>query len=244
LRVKNTITKASRLIKTELNMNKVNLLFVAALAFLLFGCSSGRKPQFGKEPLHLDNFGMNLDVETFFADETLFRNNERYSVKADEEVIKIDNSDSTLKYVRYSVSSSPVSDTLAQYDDFYFGDLEVVMDFDDKETFMIAASQEHVSPGKIDTLIKDISAEYGDNAPRNITYQWKKDNKLTKLVLDMDSPLYADDSNEEQHHDVNQLFAKAYHKEENVSITLYITNPKFDHYLKKASSTSGLLTKY
>jgi hypothetical protein len=232
-------------------MNKVNLLFVAAVAFLLFGCSSRQKPQFGKEPLHLDNFGMNLDVETFFADETLFRNNEEYSLKADEEIIKIDNSDSTLKYVRYSVSSSPGGDTLARYDDFYFGDLDVVMDFDDKETFMIAASQKHVSPGKIDTLIKDISAEYGstlpydkDNAPRYVTYQWKKDNKLAKLVLDLESPLYADDGRNEEQHDVNQLFANTYHKEDNVSITLYITNPKFDHYLKKASSTSGLLTRY
>jgi hypothetical protein len=231
-------------------MNKVNLLFVAALAFLLFGCSSSQKPQFGKEPLQLDNFGMNLDVETFFADETLFRNNEKYSLKANEEIIKIDNSDSTLKYVRYSVSSSPGRDTLARYHDFYFGDLEVVMDFDDKETFMIAASQEHVSPGKIDTLIRDISAEYGstlpydkDNAPRYITYQWKKDNKLAKLVLDLESPLYNDDANEEQH-DVNQLFSTAYRKEENLSVTFYITNPKFDHYLKKATSTSGLLTRY
>lgn len=231
-------------------MNKVNILFIVALTFLLLGCSSKQKPQFGKEPLQLENFGMNLDVETFFADETLFRNNEKYSLKADEETIKIDNSDSTLKYVRYSVSSSPGRDTLARYHDFCFADLEVVMDFDDKETFMIAASQEHVSPGKIDTLIKDISAEYGstlpynkDNAPKYITYQWKKDNKVAKLVLNVESPLYSDNNSEEPH-DVNQVFSNAYHKEENISITLYITNPKFDHYLKKASSTSGLLTRY
>ncbi|WP_162842591.1 hypothetical protein [Mucilaginibacter pineti] len=31
---------------------------------------------------------------------------------------------------------------------------------------------------------------------------------------------------------MNQLFSKAYRKEEKVSVTLYITNPKFDHYLK------------
>nr|WP_067060423.1 hypothetical protein [Mucilaginibacter sp. L294] len=231
-------------------MNKVTFLFVAVFAVLLFGCSSRQKPQFGKDPLHLDNFGLNLDVETFFGDETLFRNNEKYSVKADEETIKIDDTDSTLRYVRYSVSSSPVGDTLARYNDFYFGDLDVVMDFDDKETFMVAASQENVRPGKIDTLIRDISAEYGsilpadkNNEPRYITYEWKKGDKLAKLVLNVDNPLYSSNDSEQQPN-TNKLFADAYHKAENISVSFFITKPKFDHYLKKASSMSGLLTRY
>ena len=231
-------------------MNKANFLFVAALAFLLFGCSSRQKPQFGKDPLHLDNFGLNLDVETFFGDETLFRNNEKYSVKSEEESINIDGSDSTLKYVQYTVSSSPVGDTLARFNDFYFGDLDVVMDFDDKETFMVAASQEKVRPGKLDSLITDISAEYGpavkpnkDDETRYITYQWKKGNKLAKLVLDVENPLYSGNESE-QSENTNKLFAEAYHKAESISVAFFITNPKFDHYLKKARSMSGLLTRY
>jgi hypothetical protein len=231
-------------------MKKVNFLFVAALAVLLLGCSSRQKPQFGKDPLHLDNFGLNLDVETFFGDETLFRNNEKYSVKSEEETIKIDGSDSTLRYVQYTVSSSPVGDTLARYNDFFFGDLDVVMDFDDKETYMVAASQENVRPGKLDTLIKEISAEYGtilpddkNNEPRYITYQWKKGDKLAKLVLNVENSLYSNNDSE-QTTNSSKLFADAYHKAENISVTFFITNPKFDHYLKKASSMSGLLTRY
>lgn len=231
-------------------MNKATFLFVAALAFLLFGCSSRQKPQFGKDPLHLDNFGLNLDVETFFGDETLFRNNEKYTVKSEEESINIDGSDSTLKYVQYSVSSSPVGDTLARYNDFYFEDLEVIMDFDDKETFMVAASRDKVRPGKLDSLITDISAEYGtvikpdkDDEPRYITYQWKKGNKLSKLVLDVESPLYSGNESE-QSENTNKLFTETYHKAENISVAFFITNPKFDHYLKKARSMSGLLTRY
>lgn len=231
-------------------MNKATFLFVAALAFLLFGCSSRQKPQFGKDPLHLDNFGLNLDVETFFGDETLFRNNEKYTVKSEEESINIDGSDSTLKYVQYSVSSSPVGDTLARYNDFYFEDLEVIMDFDDKETFMVAASRDKVRPGKIDTLIREISAEYGsalpydkDNEPRYITYQWKKGNRLAKLVLDVENPIHSSTYNEETPN-ANKVYADAYNKAENISVAFFITNPKFDHYLKKARSMSGLLTRY
>ncbi|MBD1385350.1 hypothetical protein IDJ75_08685 [Mucilaginibacter rigui] len=231
-------------------MNKVTFLFVAVLALFLYGCSSNQKPQFGKAPLHLDNFGLNLDVETFFGDESLFRNNEKYSVRSEEETIQIDGSDSTLRYVQYTVSSSHVGDTLARFNGFYFGDLNVVMDFDDKETFMVAASQENVRPGKLDTLIKEISAEYGsvlpndkNNEPRYITYQWKKDNKLAKLVLNVESPLYSGNDTE-QTPNTNKLYADAYHKADNVSVTFFITNPKFDHYLVKARSTSGLLTRY
>ena len=230
-------------------MNKATFLFAFALALLLFGCSSRQKPQFGKDPLHLDNFGLNLDVETFFGDETLFRNNEKYSVKSEEETINIYGSDSTLRYVQYTVSSSPVGDTLARYNDFYFGDLNVVMDFDDKETFMVAASKEKVKPGKIDTLIREISAEYGavipfnkNDEPRNITYQWKKGNKLARLVLNVESPLYS--SSDSETPNTNKVYADAYHKAENISVTLFITNPKFDHYLKQARSMSGLLTEY
>ncbi|MFA6248853.1 MAG: hypothetical protein WC615_18060 [Mucilaginibacter sp.] len=231
-------------------MKKVNFLFVAALALLLFGCSSNQKPQFGKALLHLDNFGLNLDVETFFGDETLFRNNEKYSVKSEEETIQIDGSDSTLRYVQYTVSSSPVGDTLARFNDFYFGDLDVVMDFDDKETFMVAASQENVRPGKLDTLIKEISAEYGsvlpndkNNEPRYITYQWKKGNKLAKMVLNVENPVSSSNYSEETPN-TNKLYVDAYHKVDNISVTFFITNPKFDHYLVKARSTSGLLTRY
>jgi len=231
-------------------MNKVNFLFAFALALLLFGCSSNQKPQFGKAPLHLDNFGLNLDVETFFGDETLFRNNEKYSVKSEEETIQIDGSDSTLRYVQYTVSSSPVGDTLARFNDFYFGDLDVVMDFDDKETFMVAASQENVRPGKLDTLIKEISAEYGsvipndkNNEPRYITYQWKKGNKLAKIVLNVENPVSSSNYSEETPNR-NKLYTDAYHKADNISVTFFITNSKFDHYLVKARSTSGLLTRY
>lgn len=231
-------------------MNKVTFLFVAAFAVLLFGCSSNQKPQFGKAPLHLDNFGLNLDVETFFGDETLFRNNEKYSVKSEEETIQIDGSDSTLRYVQYTVSSSPVGDTLARFNDFYFGDLDVVMDFDDKETFMVAASQENVRPGKLDTLIKEISAEYGsvlpndkNNEPRYITYQWKKGNKLAKMVLNVENPVSSSNYSEETPN-TNKLYTEAYHKADNISVTFFITNPKFDHYLVKARSMSGLLTRY
>jgi hypothetical protein len=230
-------------------MKKVNFLLISTLLVLLFGCSSRQKPQFGKAPLHLDHFDLNLDVETFFGDETLFRNNEKYTLTADEQTIKIDGTDSTLRYVRYSVSSSPVGDTLARFNDFYFGDLEVVMDFDDKETFMVSASQEKVSPGKIDTLIKDISAEYGavipnpkDDEPSYITYQWKKDSKLARLVLNVDNPLH-NNSDEVQAND-SKVLAEAYHKAENISASLFITKPKFDHFLKKASSVSGMLTRY
>jgi hypothetical protein len=231
-------------------MNKVNFLLVAVLAISLFGCSSRQNPKFGKDPLHLDNFDLNLNVETFYGDETLFRNNDKYSVKSEEETIRIDNSDSTLRYVQYSVSSSPVGDTLARYNDFLFGDLEVVMDFDDKETFMVAASQENVRPGKIDTLIKEISTEYGsvipvakNDEPRYITYQWKKGDKLAKLVLNVENPVY-NSNQDEQQPNTSVLFPEAYHKAENISVSLYITKPKFDHYLKKASSMSGLLTRY
>jgi hypothetical protein len=231
-------------------MKKVNFLFVAALALFLFGCSSNEKPQFGKAPLHLDNFGLNLDVETFFGDESLFRNNDKYSVKSEEETIQIDGSDSTLRYVQYTVSSSPVGDTLARFNDFYFGDLDVVMDFDDKETFMVAASQENVRPGKLDTLIKEISAEYGsvlpndkNNEPRYITYEWKKGNKLAKMVLNVENPVSSSNYSEETPN-TNKLYADAYHKADNISVTFFITNPKFDHYLVKARSTSGLLTRY
>jgi hypothetical protein len=230
-------------------MKKVTFLFVAAFAVFIFGCSSNQKPQFGKAPLHLDNFGLNLDVETFFGDETLFRNNEKYSVKSEEQTIQIDGSDSTLSFVQYTVSSSPVGDTLARFNDFYFGDLDVVMDFDDKETFMVAASQENVHPGKLDTLIKEISAEYGsvipndkNNEPRNITYQWKKGNKLARLVLNVESPLYS--SSDSETPNTNKVYADAYHKADNISVTFFITNPKFDHYLVKARSMSGLLTEY
>ena len=231
-------------------MKKVNFLFVAALALFLFGCSSNQKPQFGKAPLHLDNFGLNLDVETFFGDETLFRNNEKYSVKSEEQTIQLDGSDSTLSFVQYTVSSSPVGDTLARFNDFYFGDLDLVMDFDDKETFMVAASQENVRPGKLDTLIKEISAEYGsvlpndkNNEPRYITYQWKKGNKLAKMVLNVENPVSSSNYSEETPNR-NKLYVDAYHKADNISVTFFITNPKFDHYLVKARSTSGLLTRY
>lgn len=231
-------------------MNKVNYLFIIALALLLFGCSK-QQPQFGKEPLHLDNFGLDIDVETFFKDESLFRNNDKYTLKADEETIKIDDTDSTLRYVRYSVTSSPSGDTLARYNDFYFGDMDVVMDFDDKETFMVAAAQENVRPGQIDSLVRDISTEYGnfittDNTdkPRYITYEWKKGDKLAKLVLDVDNPLYFNNKDSEQKPDTNKLFTEAYHKAESITVNFFITKPKFDHYIKKASSTSGLLTRY
>jgi len=231
-------------------MNKLTYLFAAAFAVLISGCSSRQTPEFGKEPLHIDNFGLNIDVETFFGDETLFRNNEDYTLKAEESAIKIGSTDSVLKYVRYSVISSPGSDTLARYNDFYFGELEVVMDYDDKETFMVAVSEENFSPGKVDSLIQQISAEYGsllpynkENQPSKIEYNWKKGDQLAKLVLSVDNPSqYQNDS--EQQTDNYKLFSEAYHKEQSLTVNFFITKPKFDHYLKEASSTSGLLTRY
>lgn len=229
-------------------MKRFNFLLIVALATLLLGCS--QKPQFGKAPLHLDHFGLNLDVESFFADETLFRDNEKYTLKTEEESIKIDNTDSTLKYVRYSVVSSPTSDTLARYNNFNFGDLEVVMDFDDQKTFMVSAAQENVRPGAVDTLVKEITEEYGalippikNDEPRYITYQWMKDGKLAKLVLNTENPLY-DHNDSEQPQDVSKLFSEAYHKEQSINVSFFIVSPLFDHYLKSASSLSGLLSRY
>jgi len=231
-------------------MNKLTFLCLAALTVFISGCSSRQTPKFSKDPLHLDDFGLNIDVETFFGDETLFRNNEDYTLKAEENTIKIGDTDSILKYVRYSVVSSPGSDTLARYNDFYFGELEVVMDFDDKETFMVAVSEENFSPGKVDSLIQQISAEYGSllpypggDAPRYITYNWKKGDQLARLVLNVDNPSQYSNENE-QKSDVYTLFSEAYHKEQTITVNFFITKPKFDHYLKEASSTSGLLTRY
>jgi len=231
-------------------MNKLTFLLAVAFALLISGCSSRQTPEFGKEPLHLDNFGLNIDVETFFKDETLFRTNDDYRIKAEEESIRIGETDSILKYVRYSVISSPGADTLARYNDFFFGDLEVIMDFDDKKNFMVAASEENFSPGKVDSLIQQISAEYGtllpyntEHSPRYITYEWKKGDQLAKLVLDIDNPSQYNNSDEQQP-DMNKQFSEAYHKAQTITVNFFITDPKFDHFLKEASSTSGLLTRY
>ncbi|MCD0489909.1 hypothetical protein LPB86_16830 [Pedobacter sp. MC2016-14] len=231
-------------------MNKLSLLFITAIAVFITGCSSRQAPKFGKDLLHLDDFGLNIDVETFFGDETLFRSNDDYMLKAEESAIRIGDTDSVLKYVRYSVIASPGADTLARYKDFYFGELEVVMDFDDKETFMVAVSEENFSPGKVDSLIQQISEEYGSllphptgDEPRYVTYSWKKGDQLARLVLNVDNPGQYSNDNEPKP-DAYKLFSDAYHKEQAITVNLFITKPKFDHYLKEASSISGLMTRY
>lgn len=240
-------------------MKKIAL--IASVIILIQSCKTGGSGQFGKSPVDLGSFNFNMDVPSFFGDETVFRDRGGLRVRVDEDEMTIGDTDSTLHYVVYRTSQNNKDLPLAKMGTLRFTDIDLFTEIDDKEAYMIAATKEDASLQFVDSLVEVMTKEFGEQTPHheikkthdNVTYEWYLKDRVVKLVTDVE-----DEFEDERPKDENgweRLDDKFLPRPKNwqrglmnfnkpMKVVVFVTSPLFDRYLSKSYSFSGVLTRY
>ncbi len=265
--------KSSIKLKTTntMNCNRSNTILFILICFMFQAC--GQQVQYGKEPLSLEDFYFNLDLNQFFQDESIFRWNNEDGFMVSSEDVRLENDSLMPGFVQYSTRSRSESSPLARYAGVAFDDLGLLADWDDEKIMMVCGSSEYKTTEEIMTIINQLKKEYGANPElqkggfsRNNTLYliFEEDDKVIQFGInlpDVDfiewpernrgNSFWGDDDNEEEGPEKvvldekieKKIEQKLQEKEENTCF-LFITTPEMTEAMKAQSGRSGFLVNY
>ncbi len=186
--------------------------------------------KFGKQPLDLENFKLNLNIPEFYSDEVYFQEDSDLYVKVEEGDVYNENDSTSTNVVVYEVKKNEKKAKLAKFGSMTFENIDVISDLRDEKTFMISATQDSVTQQQTEELIQAISKNYGKSEKgekyiRGDFYRWEKDNIVVKLAVRSDS-----DNMNSYEEEQNSSDAKNY-------VQIFIETKDFEK--KMANSTFG-----
>ncbi len=220
---------------------------VLFLGVVLVSCGQQNKDvHFGEAPLQLKGFNFDLDIPNFFNDEAYFRHKADISMRAEEEMVELDDQDEPFEYVRYSQSSFSSDTKVAAYGDLVFRKILLCTDLADENTYLVGAQQEDLTASDIDKLVNNLKKDYGTPTPYidiekkndRASYEWYLEDKVVKLVLNVQTTSDMEEAPEDGWQRI------LYDNEEDLSATLFIATKQFDQVMQEAYSFSGMLVYY
>lgn len=167
--------------------------FIYAVVIVFVVACSNAGVHFGKKPLQLSGFDFDLNIPEFFNDEKVFEGNAAdLFVEVEEGFINSDDG-KEVNYVIYSQRSAKDGIKVLKYGSTGFSKMVLCSDLADKEVFLVEGKEEGMTPKDIDRLVAKLKSDLGDPIPYNqlenpdsyVSYEWHKENKVVKLVLDM-----------------------------------------------------------
>lgn len=233
-------------------MQKIFLLFFVSLAF----SSCSQQPQYGKNPLLLDQFNFKLDVGSFYKDESIFRGKSDFSVSASE--ISYAYKDHQTPFIQYATRSMSQDRILAKYGAMNFESLGMVTDSADEKVLLVSAGTDYATAAQVEELLKKLQKAYGQATLsttssvhlEQVRIRFQAEGKVIKLTLDDMGTQIVD--SEEQAPDPLPFGAKyeakvidaVRKKKDGIHVMLFVVTPMFDEVLQEARSFTGDLTRY
>ena len=196
---------------------KTVFIYLSILSVLFIGC--GQNIEYGKQPLVLDDFDFNLNLDRFFKDETIFGGNNKagYSVSSEEYRFE---ADSLMKgVIQYSTNSTSTSRTLATFAGVRFESLGLLTDWDDKHVLLVCAETAHARAKDIKKIVDELVKEFGEDiqlsqedwfGSSNTILTFQKGARIAKLSVYLKEPLSVI-NNEPDH---NSFFSENEEKKE------------------------------
>lgn len=163
---------------------------IISLVVLLFMNACNNSPEYGKNVLELNRFNFNLNIEKFFADESVFGYDSDFGVSASDE--KLDygfgSEEGPLRYIRYGTSVSSPDRPLAVYSGLKFESLGMCTDEQDENVLMVFAHTDYAGKKELLKVIQKLSKEFGSE-PEIEAYEdklrlrYEKEDRVAKLVI-------------------------------------------------------------
>lgn len=225
---------------------KKRILFISfTIAIILTACS--RSKQYGVDLLNLEKFNSNLNIETFFQDESIFRGQHNdFYVSSEEHYI--DEDSIQMGYIQYSTTISSVARPLASYAGVKFEWLSIIADEADEKALMAIGSTRYATAKDVEKIIDALLSI--SSMPEMRNERWgngtnlivRKGDKVINLYFNI---IVESESNEKfftpEHY--SALKSEMQNSEE-INCVLFVTNSYFDRAFSAASSSSGDLTRY
>ena len=161
---------------------KFKHLWAIVLLLILQACS--QTSEYGKRPLNLEGFDFDLDLNTFFKDESLFDGSNEAGFSVYSEDVKVEENDIMPGYIRYATYSMSQSRPLAEYAGVQFEKLDLYSDWNDESVLMLAASSDYKSGDEIMKIIQELKSEFG--AEPELQRGGFTNNNILYLVYEME----------------------------------------------------------
>ncbi|WP_257668849.1 hypothetical protein [Parapedobacter tibetensis] len=239
-------------------MMKYILFFIALVMVLIQAC--GQSPEYGKQPLVLDDFKFDLDIAHFFRDERIFRyTHDDFSVSSEE--YRLDDDSLMTGFITYSTRSMSTSRPLASYAGVQFEDIGLVTDWEDEQVLMVYGGTSYGETEDIRKVIDGLKSEFNNQAiiekggfMRNETLYilFKGDRKVAKLAVnlpDVDTLVPDDledgsDAGQPLTPEIAAAIENQLREREEITFHLFVSTPEMDEVMKDLRGRSGFLVDY
>lgn len=243
---------------------KLYIFFLVIISILSLNSCSGNAEEYGKQPLNLDKFNFDLNIEKFFQNEDIFRGKADYAMRVEEEWISGDSIE--MGYIDYATVSMSQDRPLAKYAGVEFESLGIITDWEDEKAIMAYASTDYATPKNVESILDKLIKDYGNPEMHSqgfgnegLNLKFTKDSKVATISLPIPyqapepeinySENYYDEapSEPEKIYLTDEIYAEIKESMKNmeeIKCYLFITNLTFDNALQEASSFSGDLTHY
>lgn len=240
---------------------KITYITFMITGILLQACGKGQSVQYGEVPLIIDHSVFDLNIDTFFQDESIFRGGRDFWVSSKEH--RLENDTLMTGFIQYWTRAYSKDRVLAQYAETDFERLGLITDWDDKKVLMAYAGTEYASAAGVDRMIARLDQEFGSRATMTrvesfrdviiLNLDYRKDGKFARLGIELPDVDFIDLENPDSYEvkkevlltpEIQQALTNKLKETGEISCHLFISQDIMDAVINDLKSRSGFLAHY